>query len=74
MKLIDLFKNNYFIIYDLEDNFLLYCDDLKECCFQTGMKAKEINRKFKNTNYNFISIIFNNKFCRLYMFFDDEES
>lgn len=38
----------YYVIYDLNDNFVAYCDNIKELSKITGIRIKHINYNFKN--------------------------
>lgn len=60
----------YFVLYDLEDNIVCYFNNLIEFCTKFNYANKEINRKFRNSNFNFIHVDINNIRYSLFAFKD----
>lgn len=62
----------YYVLYDLNDNIVCYFNTLIEFCTKFNYSNKEINRKFKNSNSNYIHVdILNSRFS-LFVFEDKE--
>lgn len=57
---------NWFVIYDLTDNIVRYCDDLDELVNFTKLRKKQIVYKFKNRDYIFYQV--NGSYCKIYKF------
>jgi hypothetical protein len=58
----------YFALYDLNDNLLCYYDDLKEISVKYGYEIKELNRKFRNSVFDYIILCLDNHNYKLYKF------
>lgn len=61
-------EKNYFVLYDLDDYVVCYLHDLKEFLDKFNYPLKEINRKFKNSNDNYIYLDINNIRYKLFCF------
>ncbi len=57
----------FYVLYDLNDNIIVYLDNIKELSNFTGLRVKDINYKFKNSLLDFIYVVFDNtkyKVCK----------
>lgn len=41
----------YFVIYDLNDNIIAYCDNINELLNYTGVRKNNLMSRLKNKNY-----------------------
>ncbi|MDD6277238.1 MAG: hypothetical protein PUA55_01530 [Mycoplasma sp.] len=58
----------YYVIYDLNDNIVAYCDTLKELSYYTGLRTFDINYKFKKTLSDYILFDMSNNRYKIYKF------
>lgn len=63
----DFRKNNYFILYDLNDYCIGYFDNFEELAKITNYKVRELVKLF-NRSLGFIYIDIDNKRYKLYTF------
>lgn len=61
-------QNNYFTLYDLEDNFLCYFDNYDELKRVTNLTIQKIVYYFNHTREDFVKIVVDNSWCKLYTF------
>ena len=57
----------FYVLYDLNDNIIVYLDNIKELSNFNGLRVKDINYKFKNSLLDFIYVVFDNtkyKVCK----------
>lgn len=57
----------FYVLYDLNDNIIVYLDNINELSNFTGLRVKDINYKFKNSLLDFIYVVFDNtkyKVCK----------
>lgn len=78
------FQNNlerfileYYVIYDLKDNVVAYCDDIVELINFTKLRLKDIHYKFRKNSFDdtfnyYVFIIINKKKYKIYKFFDEK--
>ena len=59
----------YYIVYDLNDNIIAYCDNKLELSNFLNLRIKDINYKFKNTKLDYIISLFENKKVKIYRFY-----
>lgn len=62
----------YYVIYDLNDNVVAYCDDIVELINFTKLRLKDIHYKFRKNSFNYVFIIINKKKYKIYKFFDEK--
>ena len=65
-------KNYFFVLYDLEDNFKCYFDNLNELMKWCPIRRSDIAWKFNSSKYEYIKIIDYNKFYKLYAYTDND--
>lgn len=58
----------YFLLYDLDDNIICYFNDIKEISIKYNYEIKELNRKFKNSLFNYIILHLDSHTYKLYKF------
>lgn len=58
----------YFVLYDLNDNVICYYDNLDDFISKYKYAKKEINRKYRNSLTNYIYLIIEQQFFKLYKF------
>ncbi len=58
----------YFVLYDIDDNLVSYYDNLLEFTSKFNYPIKEINRKYKNSLFNYIFLDIDNLRYKLYAF------
>lgn len=46
----------YFVVYDMNDNVVCYLHNLLDLCRFTGLRIKDINYKFKNSDYISVNV------------------
>lgn len=58
----------YFVIYDLNDNVIAYCDSIDELIIFLDLKTpkKVLNSRWKRKEYSFCQ--FNNSYYKVYKF------
>lgn len=61
-------NNNYFILYDMEDNIICYFDNANELCNKTNLTINYLIREFNRNKSNTKIIIINEKKYRLATF------
>lgn len=61
-------ENEYYIVYDLNDNIISYCDNIDELVYFTKLRKRQIKYKIKNKD--FIYYIFCNSYRKIYKFYD----
>ena len=66
----DFRLNRFFVLYDNNDNIVLFIDSTKELINVYKNKVKEIVRKFNNSNDNYITVIIDGTTYKLYTFTD----
>ena len=59
----------YFVVYDLYDNILAYCDDYEELSKCVNRRKKELKYRFKNKDMLFVQLPF---VLKIYKFIDNE--
>lgn len=59
----------YYVIYDLNDNIITYCDDLTELSSFVNLLKKHLKFRFKNRD--FIYYIYGDTYRKIYKFFDE---
>lgn len=64
----DFFKNNYFVLYDNNDNLLYYFDSFVELSKIFNYRLSDLVYQFNRNNSNIITIIINNKKYKLATF------
>ena len=64
----DFRQNNYFVLYDLEDNLICYFDNFEELSKYTSRPLKKIVFAF-NQLCDYIRITIDNREYKLYTFF-----
>lgn len=62
------FKNNSFILYDLEDNIICYFDNYNELSKYINYTPRKLAYEFNFRNTDIINIIIDNKKLRLATF------
>lgn len=71
LKTKDFRKNNYFTLYDDEDNFICYFDNFNELSKIINYNASDLVKSFNRYAIdNFINIIIDNRKYKLYTFVD----
>ncbi len=58
----------YFLLYDFDDNIISYFNDIKEFSIKYNYEIKELNRKFKNSLFDYIILYLDNHTYKLYKF------
>lgn len=58
----------YFVLYDLNDNIISYFNDIKEISVNYNYEVKELNRKFRNSLFDYIILCIDNHNYKLYKF------
>ncbi len=61
-------EKSFFVLYDIQDNIIMYFDNLQEFLVKYNYPLKEINRKFKKTNSNYINVDIDNFRYKLFCF------
>lgn len=59
----------YYVIYDLNDNIVAYCDNLKELSKFTNRREREFRYRFKNRDVVFY--LYFDTYRKIYKFFDE---
>lgn len=62
------FKNNSFILYDLEDNIICYFDNYNELSKYINYTPRKLAYEFNFRNTNIINIVIDNQKLRLATF------
>ena len=65
----DFRKNNYFVLYDMNDNLICYFDNYKELANYTRRPLKKIAFSFSKL-VDFIYIVIDNQRYKLYTYVD----
>ena len=62
----------YFVLYDLDDIPVCYLEDLDELCdlYLPGYRKRDILRRFRHSEYDFIRILVDHIPYNLYMFLE----
>lgn len=60
--------NNYFVLYDLNDEIVCYFNDFIELSKYLNYKYKRLIQEFNNSNSNIINVIIDNKKYELAIF------
>lgn len=60
--------NNYFVLYDKNDEIVCYFDNFNELLKYINYKYKRLIQEFNNNNSNIINIIIENKKYQLAIF------
>lgn len=63
-----MLTEQYYVIYDLHDNLECFILNIDELSLYTGLRKKDINYKFKNTNNDYILYRDNNVNKKIYCF------
>lgn len=63
-----MLTEQYYVIYDLYDNLECFILNIDELSLYTGLRKKDINYKFKNTNNDYILYRDNNVNKKIYCF------
>ena len=58
----------YYVIYDINDNIVVYLDNVKALSEFTGLRVKDINYKFKNASLDFIYVVLDNIKYKVFRF------
>lgn len=61
-------ENDYFVIYDLKDNLIAYCDNLDELSSFTNRLKKHLKFSFKNKNI--VWYLYCDTYRKIYKFSD----
>lgn len=61
-------KNNYFVLYDCNDEIICYFDNFKELAKYINYRPNDLAKQFNQNNTNIINIIIDNKKLRLATF------
>lgn len=61
-------KNNYFILYDSNDEVICYFDNFRELSKYINYRPNDLAKQFNKINSNIITIIIENKMLRLATF------
>lgn len=57
----------YFVIYDLNDNIIAYCDNIEELLKYTGVRKNNLYSRLKAKNYYYY--LSNDTYNLIYRFF-----
>ncbi len=68
LKSKDFRKNNYFVLYDLNDEVVCYFDDFNELSKYISYRLSDLVHEYNRHNTNIINIIIDNKKLRLATF------
>lgn len=60
----------YYVIYDLDDNIVSYCDNLDELSKFTNRRKKHL--KFNLKDRNFIYYLYFDTYRKIYKFIDND--
>lgn len=60
----------YYVIYDLDDNIISYCDNLDELSRFTNRRKKHLKYNFKERNL--VYYLYFNTYRKIYKFIDDD--
>ena len=66
----DFRLNRFFVLYDNDDNLVLFIDSTRELINVYKNKIKEIVRKFNKTDKDYITVIIDGTTYKLYTFTD----
>lgn len=58
----------YFVLYDLNDNIVVYLDNINELSNFTGLRIKDINYKFAISLFDFIFVVIDNIKYKVFKF------
>ncbi len=63
---------NYYLIYNQNDDLTYYVDNLDELLtkFLPNYRKRDVIGRFKKSNYQYITIIIDNKLYKVFQFFD----
>lgn len=59
---------DYYVIYDLHDNIVAYCDNLDELSKCVNRRKRELKYRFKNRNIYYIQFPY---ILKIYKFLDN---
>ena len=67
------FYLNFFILYDFNDNFICYFDNIKELKrYLPNYRIRDIRRRFLKSSKNYINVIVLGNVFKLYTFNDKD--
>ena len=66
----ELRTNHYFILYDFNDNLILYIDNVAELSKYFHYNFCDIVRQFNRSNFDYIKVVVFGRFYKLYLFSD----
>ncbi len=58
----------YYIVYDLNDNIIAYCDNIEELVKFTELRKRYVLRQFQVLKRDFIRYQYNNTYYLIYYF------
>ena len=58
----------YFVIYDLKDNIIAYCDNIDELTLFTNLRKAQLKFDLKNKAYVYYR--YNHSYRKIYKFFE----
>lgn len=62
-------ENNYFVLYDFNDNIICYIDNIYELVnYLPNYRLRDIKRRFLNSKVGYIGIVIDNVIYKLYRF------
>lgn len=64
-------EEDYYVIYDMDDNIICLCVGLKELAHCISRKAKHLKFRFKNKN--FIYFVCANTYFKIFKFTDNSD-
>lgn len=70
LKSKDFRKNRFFVLYDYDDNIVLFIDSTKELLHIYGQQVRNIVYKFNTALEDYIPVIVDGKKYKLYTFTD----
>ena len=59
----------YYIVYDLNDNIIAYCDNITELINFTGLRKSQVKYKFNKREFLYYRC--NKKYLKIYRFFEE---
>ena len=68
----DFRQNNYFVLYDLEDNLICYFDNFEELSKYINYRCSALVYEFNHSN-DFVQVIIKNEKYKLYTFVDKKK-
>lgn len=61
-------QNNYFVLYDLNDDIVCYYDSFKDLLKELNYRLSDLVHEYNRNNTNVITVIINNKKYKLATF------